>query len=42
MVAAFFVDDKTVNEEIVRAGFAWHYKRCSRDENQARLRVRRG
>ncbi len=32
-VAWIFMDGKNLNEEIVRSGFAWHYKRYSKDEN---------
>jgi len=38
-VAWVFVDGRNLNEEIVRAGLAWHYKRYSRDENLARAEM---
>jgi hypothetical protein len=35
IVAWIYVDFKCLNEELVRAGFAWHYKKYSSDKNLA-------
>ena len=32
-VAWVYVEGKCVNEEIIRAGLAWHYKKYSKDRN---------
>ena len=38
-VAWVFVDGLNLNEEIVRVGFAWHFKRYSKDENLAKAEI---
>ena len=38
-VAWVFVDGNNLNEEIVRAGFAWHFKKYSKDENLVRAEI---
>jgi endonuclease YncB( thermonuclease family) len=38
-LAWVYVNGKTVNEEIVRAGYAWHYKRYSKDRNLAEAEI---
>ena len=38
-VAWVFVDGNNLNEEIVRAGFAWHFKKFSKDENLVRAEI---
>lgn len=38
MIAVVYLLDSTeVNRELVRAGYAWHFKRYSKDEGYARL-----
>ncbi len=36
-VAFVFVDDKSLNKELLSAGLAWHYKKHSRDPELAKL-----
>ena len=38
-VAWVHVDGRCLNEEILRAGYAWHFKRFSRDPHLAELEV---
>jgi endonuclease YncB( thermonuclease family) len=37
MVAFVFVDNKSLNKELLSAGLAWHYKEYSRDPELAKL-----
>ncbi|MFX0202732.1 MAG: thermonuclease family protein [Candidatus Hodarchaeota archaeon] len=32
-----FIDDKCLNEELLKAGYAWHHKKYSTDEEWARM-----
>jgi len=36
-IAWVYVDDKCLNEELMKAGLAWHYKRYSKDKSLAVL-----
>jgi endonuclease YncB( thermonuclease family) len=40
MLATVFVDKKNMNEELVKAGLAWHYKQYSKKEAFAKLEMK--
>ncbi len=39
LVASTFLDDKELGQEMIKAGFAWHFKKYSSDEILANLEI---
>lgn len=38
-IAWVYIDGKNLNEELIKSGLAWHYKKYSSDKNLAEMEI---